>query len=131
MTDELIEAFERCTITGAQFRHRDHVKVAWTYLAREPLGSALPRFCANLRRFARANNAEHIYHETITWAFMVLINERLERMGRGGSWEEFEAANPDLFERTCLLRYYGEDTLQSALAKSTFILPCNAAADRA
>jgi hypothetical protein len=122
---ELIDAFTRCALPPSEFRHREHVRVAWYYLQREPLGAAIARFSEDLRRFATANGAAGVYHETITWAFVVVINERLERTGRERSFAEFAAENADLFEKSCLLRYYDPSTLASPLAKKTFILPCN------
>lgn len=127
MTDQdFISAFEACTLPPADFHHRDHVRLAWLYLQREPLLAALGRFCAGIQRFAAAAGRPERYHVTITWAYMLLIHERMERGGPGLSWAEFAAGNPDLFdwaERPVLERYYHQDTLRSDLARRTFLLP--------
>ena len=76
----LLAGFETATL--AEFHHRDHVHVAWLYLRREPLLRAVERFSADLRRFAEAKGRPDLYHETVTWAFLFLIYERMgERMG--------------------------------------------------
>ena len=35
--NELIDAFEACTLAPAQLPHREHVRLAWAYLRRETL----------------------------------------------------------------------------------------------
>jgi hypothetical protein len=121
--DELVRAFEGLTLPAAQFHHREHVLVAFRYLQAGSLLEALPRFTAALRRFAEANGVGHIYHETVTWAFLVLMNERLERMGRATTWQAFVDGNPDLLRKDCLAAHYSRDALASPLARRVFLLP--------
>ena len=45
---ELVERFERGDVE--EFRHRDHVRVAFAYLRTMPLLEAIARFTAALRR---------------------------------------------------------------------------------
>lgn len=122
---EFIEAFESCTLPAAQFRHADHVRLAWLYLRDKPAGAALEAFCTGLKRFATANGKPGLYHETITWAYLLLIRERRERMACNHSWEEFCSANADLlsWKDSILKRYYREATLKSELARRVFVLP--------
>lgn len=122
---EFVERFESCTLPGSAFHHRDHVRLAWIYLKREPALAALTRFAEGLQRFARANGSDGLYHETITWAFLFLIRERMEWMDPKATWEEFAAANPDLFawKPSILDRYYRKETLGSELARRVFVMP--------
>ncbi len=107
------------------FQHSGHVRLAWMYLRKYPLPEALPRVCEALRMFANANNAPHLYNETLTWAYMILINERMAKLGPAHEYEEFAAANADLFDwqNSIVNRYYRSETLNSDLAKSVFIMP--------
>jgi hypothetical protein len=91
-----LAAFESAALPERCFRHRDHVRAAWVLLREAPPAVALARFTEALKRFARSLGKDRLYHETITWAYLLLINERMERMGRGRSWPEFAAANEDL-----------------------------------
>ena len=125
MTDhDLVDAFERCTLPNQQFRHADHVRVAWTYLGSLPLLEALERFTAALKRFAVHHGKPGLYHETITWAYVALIHERMERRPPS-DWEEFCRQNPDLlaWRPSILERYYRPQTLASELARRIFVLP--------
>jgi hypothetical protein len=106
--DELLEQFEAASLPGDCFHHADHVRVAFIYLRRYSLLEALQKFSASLRRFASANGKPQRYHETITWAYMFLVGER---MGQE-SWEVFARNNPDLldWERSILKKFYKEET---------------------
>ena len=91
---EFIDGFEDCTLPADGFHHEHHVKVAWLYLQRSPVLETLARFSANLKRFATANGKPNLYHETITWAYVFLINERIKRNGSCQSWEGRRWARP-------------------------------------
>lgn len=127
--DQFIAAFEDCSLSNAEFHHADHVRMAFIYLRRFSTLEALRRFAEALQRFAAANGKPDLYHETITWALLLLIRERMARKsqhsGQQPSWEEFAAENPDLltWKDSILKRYYRDETLGSELARRTFILP--------
>jgi hypothetical protein len=126
LTDrELMEQFERATLPLECFRHREHVRVAFLYLAERPVLKALQAFSSALRRFAAAHGKSKLYHETITWAYIFLIRERLARAGRAMSWEEFATDNADLltWKDGVLTRFYREETLTSDLAREIFVFP--------
>ncbi|HXM44977.1 MAG TPA: hypothetical protein VN924_27310 [Bryobacteraceae bacterium] len=123
--DEFIAGFENCSLANGSFHHADHVRMAFLYLARYPVLVALQRFSAALARFAGANGKPQLYHETITWAFLLLIRERLARAGPEQNWAEFAACNPDLlnWRDNVLKKYYRAETLSSELARTTFLFP--------
>jgi hypothetical protein len=123
--DELIEQFENCTLPLESFRHKDHVHVAFLYLRNCPILEALERFSMSLKRFAAAKGKADLYNETITWAFLLIIRERMARAGSQQSWAGFRACNEDLlsWENSVLKKYYREETLTSDLAKRIFVFP--------
>ena len=97
----------------------------WLYLRGNSVLETLDRFSAGLKRFATANGKPNLYHETITWAYVFLINERMRRSGREQSWAEFVASNADLFDwqNSILKSFYQDDTLRSELAREVFVFP--------
>lgn len=117
-----LSSFEAGTLSS--FHHRDHVRLAWIYLRREGLLDALERFSVGLRRFAVSKGKPNLYHETITWALLFVIKERIVRGAESG-FAAFEKRNPDLFEwpSGLLENYYKKETLASDLARKTFLLP--------
>jgi len=122
---EFVEAFEACSIASADFHHADHVRLAWIYLRERPLIEAIERFTTSLQRFAAHHGVAGLYHETITWAYLLLIHERLQRDGAGQDWVTFREENGDLFasKPSILERYYAPETLKSGMARRTFVLP--------
>jgi len=126
MTDqELIEQFEDGTLPNEGFHHREHVRTAFLYLTKYPILEALQIFSRTLRRFAEARGKPQLYHQTITWAYIFLIQERMARAGREQNWEEFARDNPDLlvWKDGILTRFYRSETLASDLARTVFLLP--------
>lgn len=125
MSDDLIRRFEDGTLPASDFHHRDHVRLAWLYLDEEPPIAALARFAEGLKRFASRNGKEALYHETITWAYLLLIHERKARAEAGETWDEFAARNPDLltWKPSVLDGYYRRETLESDLARRVFVMP--------
>jgi hypothetical protein len=123
--EELIEPVENCTLPAQDFHHRDHVKLAWLYLKRHSALEALEKFSEGIKRFAAFNGKATRYHETITWAFIFLINERMASMTEEATWQEFAESNADLldWQKSILKQYYRDETLQSELARRIFLLP--------
>ncbi|MHB8502923.1 MAG: hypothetical protein ACYDCG_05945 [Candidatus Acidiferrales bacterium] len=122
---EWLEQFEKGTLSGGCFHHADHVKMAFLYLRRYPPLEALDRFSSALTRFAAAQGQPDRYNETITWAFLLLIRERLARANPQHTWEEFSARNADLlhWNDNILRKYYRAETLGSELARRVFLFP--------
>jgi hypothetical protein len=126
MTDqELMDQFDRGTLPNECFHHREHVRVAFLYLSLYPALEAIQLFSKALQKFAAAHGKPQLYHETITWALMFLIRERMARSETRPTWDEFSRNNADLlsWESRPLSRYYREETLASELARAVFIFP--------
>ena len=123
--DEFMADFEAGTLAGECFHHRDHCRMAFLYLSRYPALEAIQRYSSSLARFAAAKGKPSLYHETVTWAFLLLIRERMARAGRPETWGEFAAKNADLmsWQDNILRKYYRDETLASELAKTTFLFP--------
>jgi hypothetical protein len=122
-----VAALESCTLPSEAFDHRAHVRLAWLYLSEEPLLEALSRFVSALKRYAGSLGASGKYHETITYAFVFLIHERMAEHP-AATFDEFAAANPVLFG-PILEKYYQPETLASPLARMIFVLPTKSFVD--
>ena len=122
--DELLRSFESGDEPPGGFHHEQHVRVAWIYLQRLPLAEALGRFTTALKHFAERQGAPGLYHETITVAFVLLINERLSD-SHDLRWPEFAARHPDLlaWKPSILDRFYRAETLSSPRARHGFVMP--------
>ena len=122
--DELMRAFEAGRAPEGGFHHQEHVRVAWNYLRALSLPEAMGRFCTGLRHFADAQGASGLYHETITVAYLLLINERLAA-SRELDWAGFAAAHPELlaWKPSLLEQLYRPGTLASDRARRVFVMP--------
>ena len=121
---QLFDSFVDTSLPADQFHHQQHVQVAWLFVRKHGMPAALAEFAGAIKRFADAKGATGLYHETITWAFLLLISERQAR-NPAQTWEVFAAANTDLlvWKPSILGRYYSKDLLASDLARRTFLMP--------
>ena len=129
INSELVDRFERGEVGPDGFHHADHVRVAYAYLCEVPLLEAIQKFSRALQRFAAAHEKPNLYHVTVTWAYLLLIQERRVRSGDQGNWQTFAVENADLLrsEGGVLGQYYKLSTLHSELAREAFLLPDNLA----
>lgn len=133
-----IDAFEESQIDAETFDQEAHVYVAWLYLERYERYDAISRFSHALRRLTKKLGVPEKYNETITWFFMLLIDERRNTHRDAQAkletdWHRFRAENQDLMtsQGTLLKRYYREETLRSTRAREYFVLPDKVAATTA
>jgi hypothetical protein len=122
--EELIALFEDTTLPARAFTHAEHVRTAWLFVKRDGMPQALSQFSEAVKRFANAKGATGLYHETITWAYLFLIAQRI-RETPTADWPTFAAAHPDLltWKPSVLDRFYTEKTLWSDEARRTFVMP--------
>jgi hypothetical protein len=122
--EELLAGFESHSLPNDAFHHQEHVRVAWMFVKRDGVPRAMATFSESLKRFAVAKGKPNLYHETITFAYLLLIGERLARKP-AASWNEFAADNADLltWKPGVLDRYYSDALLWSDLARATFVMP--------
>lgn len=126
-----LRALEDCSLPPAQFNHRAHVRAAYLCLLQGDFAAALSRLRGAIRGFATHHGQPGRYHETVTVAYLALIQQHLCERGDGGGWPGFEAANPELFEPGLIGRYYSREELAAPAARRVFLLPRAAAAPTA
>ena len=124
MTDgEFLLTLEKCELQESDFGHAAHVRAAYLYLRSEGFAGALERTRRAIRNFARHLGKPERYHETITVAYLALIQQHMCQRGDGGGWAAFERDNPELLRPGLLLEYYPKAQLESDLARRVFVLP--------
>ena len=124
--DSLLDRFEALELAPGDFHHVEHVRLAFAILRREAdFGRAAVRFRTALIRFADSIGATGKYHETLTWAYLALVHERMACASYASSLELL-AQHPDLADHKtgALARYYDLDAITaSPLARRVFVLP--------
>ncbi|MBB6093280.1 hypothetical protein HNQ60_002158 [Povalibacter uvarum] len=124
--DAQLQAFEACTLPPAQFSHRLHLSFGWQYLQRYGFPAGAGAFCERLRAYVTAVGAAAKYHETITWAYLALMNEeRVLRSTPGESFDSMILRRPDLLDHRsgALAQCYSLDQLDVDAARRVFVLP--------
>ena len=127
----LFRAYESGVLPREAFSHKIHIQLGWIYVGRFPLTEAIERFSARLKSWARKNELDGLYHETITWAYLMIINERRHKH-EGNDFDAFISANADLLGNPSVLEdYYTRETLDSDHARQTYVMPDKAIAQKA
>ncbi|GFE78182.1 hypothetical protein GCM10011487_01820 [Steroidobacter agaridevorans] len=124
--DPTMLAFESGSLDPARFNHRLHLSLAWSYLQRDGFPEGALHFRRHLQNYVAKAGAQSKYHETITWAYLVLLNE--ERCLRSPAGESFDAMiqrRPDLLDHRNgpIARCYSKSQLDSPEARRVFMLP--------
>ena len=120
--DEALHALETGVLDPTKFPHAEHVRLGYEILLRYGFGEAVARFSRGLKLVTAKAGRPEVYNETITVAFLAVINERAAR-NPSPDWLEFKRSNADLFDKRCLEKWYDAEQLQSDLARSVFCLP--------
>jgi hypothetical protein len=124
---QFLQAFEGCTLPFADWHHSAHVRVAYLYLCELPFDEALAKARRNIQRYNAATNTpeelERGYHETITQAWMRLVDFTLAEYGREVSSGEFLKTQEHLGNRKALRFFYSRERLVSLKAKAEFVEP--------
>lgn len=122
--DDFIRAFEDLTLQSGDFNHRGHLRIAWLYLQRWPLKSAIDKTTTGIAAFASSLGAKDKFHCTMTQATVLIMAERIHQQ-KQGQFEVFLAYNPDLVDdlAALLAKHYSHSVLYSHRAKTLFIAP--------
>lgn len=121
--DDFVSAFEKCELPNEVFRHREHVRLTFIYLRRYGYEVAGARTSEAIRRYALHNGAPQKYHETITRAWLRIVQAATTSVREGTSFEEMLEAYPDLLNKGTLTKYYSDEVLGSERARGSFAEP--------
>ncbi len=96
----LVEAFEACTLPGAEWTHRAHLTVALWYVSHLPFEEALETIRTRIQRYNLSRGVltteTNGYHETITRFYAEMVHRFVREEGNGECWASRANA---LFER--------------------------------
>ena len=122
--DAFLKAFVDLSLDPLSFNHEAHVRLAWVHLSRFNLNQSIEKYNHGLKRLTKLYGLDGKYHETISWFFMIIINER-RTLTLSNDFTIFKNENPDLFDSKSgiLQQYYPKDVLASDFARRTFVLP--------
>lgn len=120
---EFVEAFEACTISGSEFHHADHVRLAWIYAREFGEKDAEKKLLDGIRKLAAHVGSPQKFHYTMTVAWLKAVVGAGVAKGTVVSFSEWAEANGFLGDKEALSRYYSKERLNSAEAKARWVEP--------
>lgn len=117
-------AFEAGEIAPDAFSHRDHLRLAYVYLADADVDAAHGRMRSALIGFLdRHGITATKYHETMTRAWILAVRHFLEKTDTASSADEFIDAHPEMLDPAIMLTHYSAGRLFSDEARADFVEP--------
>jgi hypothetical protein len=117
--EQFLSAIASAELRPSQFRHADHLRLAWLQVRRAPsLEQAEYLVASAIRGFALKHGVLRLYHATITLAWVRLIAKHDE-----GSFAEFLRDNEWRLNRELLHRFWTPELLASDAARKSWVPP--------
>jgi predicted enzyme related to lactoylglutathione lyase len=122
-----LQQFEDRSLPLAGWHHRQHIKVAYLYLRKYELAEAGQHVADGIRAYNAAHQIADTptsgYHETMTQAWLRLVDFVLRQYGPAESADDFFDAHPELWQSKTLRLFYSREQFMSAEAKTRFVEP--------
>lgn len=113
------------TITGpsGEFRHRQHINLAFLAVRRYGMPEATSKICAWIRRIAAYERAPQKYHYTVSRAWVEIVAHHVDADPECADFEVFAERNPALLDKRLLSRHYRSSTLAAGPARHGWVEP--------
>ena len=120
--DEFLRAFFGFTLPSSEFRHRDHLRLAWLAVRRYGEG-AEEVVAAGISRFAQHNSHGPLYHDTMTRFWVRLVRHAVSARPEIVDYEEFLSAYPLLLDKNTPLRHWSREAMFAPEARAAWREP--------
>jgi hypothetical protein len=108
---------------GDGFGHRQHVELAWRYLAQHDTpAAAADAMTEAIRAVAAAHGQDAKYHETITRAWATCVAAHAQRWP-AETFAQFLERNPRLLDSRLLGHFYSPERLRVPEARHAWLEP--------
>lgn len=118
---DYLQQFENCTLPKENFKHKGHLRITWLYLTHHTFNRAVVEIKEGIQRYAASLGASSIYHETLTLAWIHLVNQAMDHDSLCS--EDFIAKNPHLLDKNLHLQYFSQALLDQDLARKQWVEP--------
>jgi hypothetical protein len=120
---------------GGEFRHRQHIHLAFWAVRRYGMPAATDQVCGWIRQIAAYQRTPQKYHHTVSRAWMELVAHHVAADHRGATsdqnatapdpadFDAFASRHPALLDKRLLSRHYRSSTLAAAQARHDWIEP--------
>jgi len=113
------------TISGpaGEFRHRQHINLAFLAVRRYGMPEATGKVCTWIRQIAGYERAPQKYHHTVSRAWVELVAHHVADDPECPDFDVFAGRNPALLDKRLLGRHYRSSTLAAKPARGGWVEP--------
>lgn len=119
----LAEILPAITGPAGQFRHRQHINLAFVAVRRYGMPAATGIVCGWIRRIAAYERAPQKYHHTVSRAWVEMVAHHVAADPDCADFGAFADANAALLDKRLLGRHYRSTTLASGPARRGWVEP--------
>jgi hypothetical protein len=120
---ELAALLPEITGPSGQFRHRQHIHLAFLAVRRYGMPEATTRICDWIQRIAAYERAPQKYHHTVSRAWVELVAHHVAADPGCADFGTFADRYPALLDKRLLARHYRSSTLAATPARSGWVEP--------
>ena len=120
---ELAAILPEITGPSGQFRHRQHIHLAFLVVRRYGMPEATTRICEWIQRIAVYERAPQKYHHTVSLAWVEIVAHHVDADPDCADFGTFAARHPALLDKRLLTRHYTARTLASPAARTGWAEP--------
>jgi len=109
---EYLENFKTTSIDLSSFHHKEHVQITYTLLIDNSINNTylcVKNGILNILKSLDTDNSK--YHETITYAWVLIVKYFMNSTQECNSFEEFISQNKILLDTNILYKYYSKQLL--------------------
>ncbi|MGH3153428.1 MAG: hypothetical protein ACRDOB_22220 [Streptosporangiaceae bacterium] len=120
---ELAAILPGITGPGGQFRHRQHINLAYYAVRRYGMPEAIGTICVWIRHLAAYERVPQKYHYTVSRAWVELVAHHVAADRGCADFDAFADRNPALLDKRLLSRHYRSSTLAAGPARHGWVEP--------
>jgi hypothetical protein len=120
---DLATILPEITGPGGQFRHRQHIHLAFLAVRRYGTPEATTRICTWIRHIAGYERAPQKYHHTVSRAWVELVAHHVHADPGCADFDTFARRHPALLDKRLLSRHYRSSTLATGPARHGWVEP--------
>jgi hypothetical protein len=120
---ELAAILPGITGPGGQFRHRQHINLAFYAVRRYGMPDAVGAICGWIRQITVYERAPQKYHYTVSRAWVELVARHVAADPDCAEFDVFAGRNPALLDKRLLSTHYRSSTLAAGPARHGWVEP--------
>lgn len=120
---ELAAILPAITGPAGQFRHRQHINLAYYAVRRYGMPDAIGTICGWIQQIAAYERAPQKYHHTVSRAWVEMVAHHVAADPDCADFGVFADRNPALLDKRLLARHYRSSTLAAGPARRGWVEP--------